>query len=252
MKSLFPLKVIKYLLSTINYKELALGQHFCSLCNTKKTILKLHNSQTAVRCLTCRATAVTMSFVTVLRKIEPDLLDKDIYELSARGPLVQYLRSRCKTLTCSEYFPKIPSGTLHKGILCQDVQKLAFPDNSFDIVTSTEVFEHIPDDLAGFRELHRVLRPGGLFIFTVPLFPQDTTVERAVLDEDNSIQHLLPQQYHGDPIRGHKPILVFRNYGRDITKRLISQGFETAEIHVPEPSSPWDYNCRVITATLLS
>lgn len=42
-----------------------------------------------------------------------------------------------------------------------DVQSLAFPDQSFDAVVTSCVFCSVPDPVAGFRELLRVLRPEG-------------------------------------------------------------------------------------------
>lgn len=39
--------------------------------------------------------------------------------------------------------------------------RLPFADGFFDVVISTSVLEHVHDKLATFRELHRVLRPGG-------------------------------------------------------------------------------------------
>jgi SAM-dependent methyltransferase len=49
-------------------------------------------------------------------------------------------------------------------------EKLPFPDESFEFVTCMEVLEHLPADLrpAAFREMQRVLRPGGRLILTVP------------------------------------------------------------------------------------
>lgn len=41
---------------------------------------------------------------------------------------------------------------------------------SFDAAIALDVLEHI-DDQAAARELHRVLRPGGVLIVTVPAFP---------------------------------------------------------------------------------
>src|SRR5262249_1420479 len=38
---------------------------------------------------------------------------------------------------------------------------LALKSGQFDLVTAIDVLEHIPDDAAGLREIHRVLRPGG-------------------------------------------------------------------------------------------
>jgi SAM-dependent methyltransferase len=41
-------------------------------------------------------------------------------------------------------------------------------DASVDSAMATEVLEHCPDAVAVLKEIHRVLRPGGVFFFTVP------------------------------------------------------------------------------------
>ena len=46
--------------------------------------------------------------------------------------------------------------------------ELPFPDASFDLVTSFQVLEHVPDPLVFLRELARMLRPGGLAILATP------------------------------------------------------------------------------------
>jgi SAM-dependent methyltransferase len=48
---------------------------------------------------------------------------------------------------------------------------LPFRDDSFDVLTALDVLEHIEDDGAALREVARVLRPGGIFLATVPANP---------------------------------------------------------------------------------
>jgi arsenite methyltransferase len=42
-----------------------------------------------------------------------------------------------------------------------DAVALPFPDGTFDVAVSTQVYEYVADLKAAFAELHRVLRPGG-------------------------------------------------------------------------------------------
>jgi ubiquinone/menaquinone biosynthesis C-methylase UbiE len=46
------------------------------------------------------------------------------------------------------------------------MEKLPFPDGHFDLVLSSLVLHHLPDDVkrAGFAEVNRVLNPGGRFL----------------------------------------------------------------------------------------
>ena len=47
-------------------------------------------------------------------------------------------------------------------------KKLKFKDNSFNLVISTEVIEHLENKYLFFREVKRVLKPEGTFIFSTP------------------------------------------------------------------------------------
>lgn len=189
-----------------------------------------------------------MSIVCILRELVPDLSGKAVFELSARGSLHRFLARNARSLTSSEYFEEVPLGSYKGGVQCQDVQRLTFESNRFDVCTSTEVFEHVPDDRRAFREIVRVLRPGGLLLFTVPLSDAASTVERAVLGESGEVVHLLPPEYHRDPVREDAPVLAFRNYGADIGERLRQQGFERAGIVRPQGRIAWGYARPVVYA----
>ena len=49
-------------------------------------------------------------------------------------------------------------------------EELPYEDGTFDLVTAFDVVEHMDDDLAGLREMCRVLRPGGRVLLFVPTF----------------------------------------------------------------------------------
>jgi SAM-dependent methyltransferase len=49
--------------------------------------------------------------------------------------------------------------------------RLPFEDAAFDLAVSFDVMEHLDDDRAALEELHRVVRPGGQLLVTVPAYP---------------------------------------------------------------------------------
>ena len=49
-------------------------------------------------------------------------------------------------------------------------ESLPYADGEFDLVTALDVVEHMDDDVAGLREMHRVLRKGGRVLLFVPTF----------------------------------------------------------------------------------
>ncbi len=56
------------------------------------------------------------------------------------------------------------------GVKQGAAESLPYADNSFDLVTGLDVVEHLDDDLAGLKEMRRVLRPDGKTLLFVPAF----------------------------------------------------------------------------------
>jgi SAM-dependent methyltransferase len=45
---------------------------------------------------------------------------------------------------------------------------LPFPDATFDVVVANQIFEHLKQIYRPLSEIHRVLKPGGILLFSVP------------------------------------------------------------------------------------
>jgi SAM-dependent methyltransferase len=59
-----------------------------------------------------------------------------------------------------------------QGLPCEEMDfatAIDFVDQAFDVVVLTEVLEHLPYPTVSVAEVHRILRPGGAFMGSVPL-----------------------------------------------------------------------------------
>ncbi|MDQ2067252.1 class I SAM-dependent methyltransferase [Xinfangfangia sp. CPCC 101601] len=145
-------------------------------------------------------------------------------------PLFGLLQPLCKGLVGSEYLQDgtLSGGRNGAGLRHEDVTALSFADESFDIIGTFEVMEHVPDYRAGLREMFRVLKPGGHLLATFPFradLPQ--TLVRARLKDGGGIEHLLEPEYHGDPL-SRDGVLCFYHFGWDILDELRLAGFRDA------------------------
>lgn len=52
--------------------------------------------------------------------------------------------------------------------IVSDITAIPEPDQSFDAILCSEVFEHLPDPLSAINEFYRLLKPEGFLILTAP------------------------------------------------------------------------------------
>lgn len=215
----------------------------CGVCGSGNLPLlpKAESIREAFVCNSCYALARTEALARVVlarlaREAEGSLAelarrraDIRVHEFGFAGGISDTLRGRT-WFTVSEYFDGVALGsTAPGGVRCEDVTALTFADNSFDLAISQDVMEHVPDPLKGFAEIHRVLRPGGAHIFTLPQKPwQAQTVTRAQL-VDGKVRHILMPEKHGDPLRA-EGALVFTDFANaDLAQELARIGLELIE-----------------------
>ncbi|MFL6595371.1 MAG: class I SAM-dependent methyltransferase [Chthoniobacterales bacterium] len=85
-----------------------------------------------------------------------DLIDRVVREFPVKARAADY-RDDLITL-----------GDVKVDIVDLNTQPLPYPDASFDLVTCTEVIEHLEHFRSAIREIGRVLRPGGVFVISTP------------------------------------------------------------------------------------
>ena len=131
----------------------------------------------------------------------------------------------------SYYWPDVAPGEVHDGVRCEDLQALTFADCAFDLLITSDVFEHVRNPWAAFREIFRVLRPGGRHVFTVPFqWPLPSTSVHRVDTSGPDDVHLLPPAYHGSPV-DPEGSLVYTDFGLDLPEKLREIGFRSAVHH---------------------
>jgi SAM-dependent methyltransferase len=95
------------------------------------------------------------------RALEPFVPDGMVVDVgSADGPSVSWLTA-------------IPVDRDPRGLrdgVCADAANLPFPDRSIDAVSAFDVVEHVSDDSALLAEFHRVLKPAGRLLVSVPAY----------------------------------------------------------------------------------
>ncbi|MBC7962536.1 MAG: methyltransferase domain-containing protein [Steroidobacteraceae bacterium] len=153
--------------------------------------------------------------------------ESHLYITEQTTPFFAWCQHHYPHVIGSEYLGDIlPTGTTDShGIRNESLTALSFTDNQFDAILSFDVIEHIPDYLQAFRECLRCLKPGGTMFFTVPFNHQSQHhIVRAELDEAGQIHHLLPPEYHGDPINANG-CLCFYHFGWELLEQLRGLGF---------------------------
>jgi len=127
----------------------------------------------------------------------------------------------------SEYFGDAhKSGEMVNGILHVNLLDTHFEDNTFNIVLSSDVMEHIPDPYQAFREIHRILAPGGVHFFTVPFYQTHYFDEKRAEIIDGQLVHHMDPMYHLDPLSPNG-ILVCNIFSIEMILNLSKIGYRT-------------------------
>jgi SAM-dependent methyltransferase len=241
-----------------------LRQHshgWCPICGRRSMFLQLHGGslREGLRCVGCagvsRKRHVAAVLVAELGMPRASVRAAHashpcrVHSTEAAGPLAAALAGR-PGFSSSDLVPGVELGTeLAPWSTCQDLERLTFADDSIDVVITEDVLEHVRRTDAVFAEIARVLAPGGRHIFTIPFRPDAPTLVRVDTTGADDV-HLLPAEYHGDPIRGQ--ILAYRTFGYDLFPQLDRHGFRTRWLTSGRPEARMGiYDSNVFVSTLI-
>ena len=199
--------------------EVFLKNHgFCPVCSAE-TIFQSQEPwlRDHYICRRCQSIPRERALKRVIDSFYPQWRELVIHESSpAQRGTSLVLQQEAPGYVASHFYPGVPPGTLVDGFRCENLEALTFPDESIDVHISQDVLEHIFHPERAFAEIARTLKPGGAHIFTVPIVrKQQPTQRRAKMCEGGTITHLLPPQYHGNPVAAEGSLVTF-DWGYDI------------------------------------
>ncbi len=193
----------------------------CSICDQDVTFTsKFAWFRDHLFCSNCKSIPRERALMRVIKQFYPNYNDLIIHESSPGGRGVSLkIAKECEQYSRSFFFEDTQPGQIHpqRGDRCENLEALTYADESFDLLITQDVMEHVFDPERAFSEIARVLKPGGAHIFTVPLVRKvNASVRRASLSRDGEITHHLEPQFHGNPI-DPEGALVTMDWGYDIT-----------------------------------
>jgi ubiquinone/menaquinone biosynthesis C-methylase UbiE len=151
--------------------------------------------------------AVAASNKTLIRHIKSYKARKTrVLEVNEAGTLHPFLK-KFRNFTFAEY-PEI------------DLHKLPYVSENFDLVIHSDTLEHVEKPLIALSQVYRVLKKGGMTIFTTPIIVDRETQSR--IGKSNS--------YHGAEVTSDIGMLVTYEYGSDFWKLLAEVGFSDIRI----------------------
>jgi SAM-dependent methyltransferase len=192
-------------------------QHFrarqkrnCPLCGFTGYFLSAGTRQEA-RFPNCASKERDRIIALYLKRSGIDPRDKRVLHFSAERPFFHQWKRN----------PDYVAGDIKKSPVANaivDITALQYPDNHFDLIVCNHVLEHVQEDAKGMAECFRVMKPGGVGIFSVPM---DVNAEKTFIPPPD-----MPKA-EVERICGRTHV---RLYGLDFPQLLARHGFEAEEI----------------------
>jgi len=212
-------KFKKLLTGTLGKKNFG----YCPICKSSTIYIEFDTwLRDHYQCVKCKSIPRQRSLVNALNLFYPDWPNLVVHESSPSFRMFTFFKKECKSYTASQFFEDITIGEYKGEFICEDLTNLTFENDSIDIIITQDVFEHVLFPFKAFREIARVLKPGGVHIFTMPWYGNLIKSKARVKQVNNEMIYLEPPVYHGNPV-DKKGSLVTYDWGLDFTDLIFEQ-----------------------------
>ncbi len=177
------------------------------------------------RCRLCGSIPRQRHLQYILDRFLPGWEQSALHESS---PSNDFIAGFSRAYSSSQFLDPGTLGSVIEGVRNESLEALSFDDATFDIVVTQDVFEHLPHPDVAAREIHRVLKPGGVHVFTAPRYGSLVS-SRPRVEQDGT--PFFAPQYHGNPV-GDGRALVTWDYGADFEERYAQWCGASVRTHI--------------------
>jgi SAM-dependent methyltransferase len=204
----------------------------CKCCNKVSLIISLDKGEETKRCILCMANLRYEMLAEYIHKnFDSNIRNINILELDFNSPLKKIFENANEYVMT--YYSSIDKpGSIKNGIRCEDITQLTFKDNTFDIIISSDVLEHVCNLNKAFKESARVLKPNGIHIFTIPFNYNDGKTYKRCEWLNGKLEHYSIPEYHYDPL-DKNGCLVYWTFGSDISDYFKGDNYNISIIEGP-------------------
>jgi SAM-dependent methyltransferase len=155
-------------------------------------------------CTTCQMSKRVRMLLWSIRRLFPVSSNLQVLHFNQINHLSGALRGLgAVTETCFQ--EGVERGATANGLVNEDICALTLPDQFFDLAIHSETLEHLFNFNRALSEVGRVLKPGGIQIYTVPLIHNRSTRQRMQQTAEGGVVHLLRPSFHGN--EGEFPVV---------------------------------------------
>jgi SAM-dependent methyltransferase len=212
---------------------------YCPCCESQVTFLSYNPVlRERLKCTSCNSSTRERALMMVIDKHFPGWKHQSIHESSPemRG-VSQKLKNDCRGYVATQFYPGEETGVIIDGFRNEDLEQQTFADNTFDIVVTQDVMEHVYNPQKAFSEIARTLKKGGAHIFTIPVINRHMPTEVwATLGKDGKPNFLKTPEFHGNPVSSEGSAVTM-HWGYDIVDHIRDYcGMDTVieNLHVPQ------------------